>query len=104
MQAGFKILVLKVKGVDTGFCELDLVKVRIDGGGLSLPEADEVNDVGKNFDESVMRWAEEVGEGKVGDSTLGVDRLVFLVLVRAVLEEREPEAVLTSTRSFRNDT
>ena len=44
--------------------------MRVDGGGLGLPEADEVDDVGEDFDKAVMRRAEEVGEGEVGDTAL----------------------------------
>ena len=89
MQASFEILVLEVEGIDAGFCEFDLVEVRVDGGSLGLSEADEVDDVGEDFDETVMGGAEEVGEGEVGDTTLGVDRSVFVVQAWKVCGERD---------------
>lgn len=78
-QPRLQILVLVVQGIDARFCELDLVEVHIDGGCLRLAEADEVDEVGEDFDEAVVGGAEEVGEGKVGYTALVSNWLVGLL-------------------------
>ena len=63
-------MVLDVEVVDTTFGTLDLVEVFVDCCGLRFAEADEVDDVGENFDEAVVCRFEEVGEGEVINATL----------------------------------
>ena len=40
----------------------------VDSGSLRFAEADEVDDVGEDFNEAVMCGPEEVGEGEVGNA------------------------------------
>lgn len=64
------VRVFGVEGLDAGLGAFGLVEVLVDGGGLGLAEADEVDDVGEDFDESLVRGFEEVGEGEVVDAAL----------------------------------
>lgn len=49
----------------------------VNGSCLRFAESDKVDDVREYFHEAVMRWFEEVGEGKVMDATL-VEVRIFL--------------------------
>ena len=69
-EAGFEVLVFDVEGVDSGFGGFDLVEVLVDDGGLGLSEADKVDDVREDFDETIVGRFEEVGEGEVVDAAL----------------------------------
>lgn len=55
----------------------------IDDLGLRLPESDEVNEIGKYFDQSIMSRFGQISESEVVDTTLLNDKknkLVFLSL------------------------
>ena len=45
----------------------------VDGGGLGFTEADKVDDVGEDFDETIVGGFEEVGEGEVVDAALDLN-------------------------------
>ena len=65
-------MVFEIEGFDTGFCGFGFVEVLVDGGGLGFAEADEIDDVGEDFDEAIVGGFEEVGEGEVVDTALGL--------------------------------
>ena len=72
----------------------------VDGGGLGFSEADKVDDVREDFDETVVGWLKEVGEGEVVDATLFEYPGQFGRILRANLEV---VAEHTSTSSFLSD-
>ena len=99
-EAGFEVLVFDVEGVDSGFGGFDLVEVLVDDGGLGFSEADEVDDVREDFDETVVGRFEEVGEGEVVDAALLGNPGQFRGILHADLYiGAEP----TSTSSFLSD-
>ena len=55
----------------------------VDGGGLGFAEADEVDDIGEDFDEAVVGRAEEVGEGEVGNAAL---KRIYISICSSILE------------------
>ena len=70
VEAGFHVLIFGVEGLDAGFGRFGFVEVFVDSGGLRFAEADEVDDVGEDLDEAIMRGFQEVVEGEIGDAAL----------------------------------
>ena len=70
LEPGGEVIVGRVQGFDAGFGGLELVEVGIDGGGLRLAEADEVDDIGEDFDQTGVYGLGKVGESEVSDAAL----------------------------------
>jgi hypothetical protein len=69
-QALLHLLVLSQELIDSRFGFFGLVEVLVDHRGLRLAETDEVDQVGEDFDESIVSRFCKIGEGKVIDSAL----------------------------------
>ena len=87
-------MVFQVEGLDARFGSLGFVEMLVDGGGLGLTEPNEVDDVGEDLDQSVMRGSEEIGEGEIMDAALD-RKLAHHPALRS--------AGCTSTSSFLNE-
>ena len=87
----------------------------VDGGGLGFAEADEVDDVGEDFDEAVVRRFEQVLEAEVVDAALffvsankkshvvSEISILWFFGSRDSIDERKIANVPTSVNSFRSE-
>lgn len=71
------ILVFIVKLLDAELSAFRLVEMLVNDGCLRLAEANEVDDVGEDFDQAFARWLVQVLEREIMDAALGAVRTTW---------------------------
>ena len=86
LQSRLRGLVVVVELLDAEFGALGFVEVLVDDTGVGLAEADEVDDVGEDFDEARVGGLVEVVECEVCYAALDQRMSAFLVQVLWTLQ------------------